>query len=133
MKNSRLDPESPFVLSGLLDGAASAGRAFVPFRPGVEIAPIYGMTEDGEPLSPETPAAAFLRYAAGAEVPHHRHPGYEHIFVLEGSQRDARGFYARGSCLVSPPGSSHSVTSDEGCLVLAIWNQPVVMTPETQK
>lgn len=123
----------PLVLRGLLDGSSAVdAREFVPFRPGVEISPIYGMTAAGEPVAPDAPAAAFLRYAPGAEVPHHEHGGYEHIIVLEGSQHDARGRYVRGTCLVSPPGSSHSVASDDGCLVLAIWNRPVVMTSENQ-
>jgi anti-sigma factor ChrR (cupin superfamily) len=28
--------------------------------------------------------------------------------------------------LVQAPGSSHSIVSDEGCVVLVIWEEPVV-------
>jgi len=58
-------------------------------------------------------------------VPEHQHGDYEHILVLQGSQRDANGCYSAGSLLVSPPGSRHAVTSDEGCVVLAIWAAPI--------
>jgi anti-sigma factor ChrR (cupin superfamily) len=83
-------------------------------RPGIEFHALYGQPGQG-------PAAALLRYAPGASVPLHRHLDHEHILVLAGSQRDANGVYPAGTLLVSPPGSRHAVTSDDGCLVLAIW------------
>jgi anti-sigma factor ChrR (cupin superfamily) len=87
-------------------------------RPGVDIHRIYGDPDAG-------PSAALLRYAPGASVPRHEHPGNEHIFVLEGAQTDDTGTYAAGCFVVNPPGTSHTVTSPGGCLVLIIWNQPV--------
>jgi anti-sigma factor ChrR (cupin superfamily) len=87
-------------------------------RPGVEFHALYGQPGQG-------PAAALLRYAPGASVPAHRHGGSEHILVLAGSQRDEYGPYEAGTLLVSPPGSRHTVTSDDGCLVLAIWAGPL--------
>ena len=90
-----------------------------PFRPGVEIHRIYGDGVTG-------PSAALLRYAPGARVPRHRHAGREQIIVLSGSQRDAHGTYAAGSCLVHAEGTSHAVVSDHGCVVLASWAEPVV-------
>jgi len=87
-------------------------------RPGVEIATLY---ED-----PAGASAALLRYAPGAEVPRHRHPGYEHIFVLEGEQSDDRGVYRAGTFAVNRPGTEHRVWSSTGCLALLIWQLPVV-------
>lgn len=87
-------------------------------RPGVEFHALYGQPGQG-------PAAALLRYAPGANVPAHRHGDSEHILVLAGSQRDENGLYEAGTLLVSPPGSRHTVTSDAGCLVLAIWAGPL--------
>lgn len=92
---------------------------FVPFREGVEIARLYGGGA-GEP------SAAFLRYAPGSSVPRHGHPGYEHIFVLEGAQEDEHGRYEAGTLVINPPGTSHSVRSEHGCLVLVIWQLPVI-------
>lgn len=89
-----------------------------PLRPGIDFHALYGQPGQG-------PAAALLRYAPGASIPLHRHLGHEHILVLEGSQRDANGVYPAGTLLVSPPGSCHAVTSEEGCLVLAIWAGPL--------
>lgn len=120
MNNQRL------VLRDLLDGPLPTELgAFVPLWPGVEILPLYGIGEDGRPFDPKRPSAAFLRYAAGARVPEHRHAGYEHIFVLRGSQSDRHGSYPAGTCVMSPPGTTHAVSSEEGCLVLAVWNQSV--------
>jgi len=91
-----------------------------PFRPGVDISPLYGG-------GPGAPAAALLRYAPGASVPRHLHRGYEHILILSGSQRDDNGSYELGTLLVSEPGTAHRVTSEQGCVVLAIWERPVEM------
>ena len=115
-----------FVLRNLLDGFDPAGLGeFVPLWPGVDILPLYGLLPSGEPIARDQPSAALLRYAPGAAVPLHRHPAYEQIFVLSGSQRDHGGTYGPGTCVLSPPGTEHSVSSEEGCLVLAIWNQSV--------
>ena len=114
------------VLRGLFEHFSLAEYGeFVPLSPGVHILPLYGLDPQGRAPPGRHPSAAFLRYEPGAFVPHHRHRGYEHIFVIQGSQRDERGTYPRGTCVISPPGSRHRVHSDEGCLVLAIWNQPV--------
>lgn len=120
-----------YVLRQLFDGFApqSYGK-FTDFRDGVELMPLYGFAQDGTAL-PGTPSAAVLRYAAGASVPAHYHHGYEHILVLQGSQSDANGSYERGTCVINPPGTSHAVTSEDGCLVLAIWNQPIEMLGAT--
>lgn len=92
-------------------------------RPGVEFHALYGAPGVG-------PSAALLRYAPGARVPEHCHTDYEHILVLQGSQRDGDGHYRTGALLVSPPGSHHAVVSDEGCVVLAIWSAPIEFTAE---
>ncbi|MGF1657920.1 MAG: cupin domain-containing protein [Rubrimonas sp.] len=89
--------------------------AFAPFREGVEICPLV----EGEP------ALALLRYAPGARIPRHRHPGLETILVLEGAQSDERGRHAAGALIVNAVGSEHSVWSDEGCVVLIQWTRPV--------
>lgn len=96
----------------------AARRDFVPLRPGVDIAVLYRDERTGS-------SAAILRYAPGAKVPRHEHAGYEHIVVLEGSQRDERGEYSAGQLVINPPGSAHSVESPSGCLVLIVWTQPI--------
>src|SRR4051812_23605966 len=83
--------------------------SWTPMRPGIEMHRIYQNGPDG-------PSAAFLRYQPGATLPRHRHAGLEHIFVLAGSQRDEHGTYEAGSMVVNPPGTSHHVSSPEGCI-----------------
>jgi len=109
----------PIVMADLLRGQVDPSQVhWQPFRPGVEMARLYGGAADA-------PSAALLRYEPGAKVPRHVHHGYEHILVLSGSQRDERGVYQAGTLLISEPGSAHSVASDDGCVVLAIWERPV--------
>ena len=86
-------------------------------RDGVEIYYLY-QTLDG-------PSAALIKYAVGAQVPLHTHQGYEHIFVLNGSQSDDVGDYQAGTLAINAPGSQHRVKSPQGCIVLAIWERPV--------
>lgn len=109
----------PLVFRELLQGRFDPEQvSWQPFREGVEIARLYG----GEP---NQASAALLRYAANAKVPRHIHHGFEHILVLSGSQRDEHGTYTAGTMVVSKPGSAHAISSEEGCVVLAIWERPV--------
>lgn len=103
-------------LAAIARGDADA--AWEPFREGIEILPLHGVGGEGG-------SAALLRYEPGAAAPEHRHTGYEHIYVLRGSQRDQRGLYPAGTLVVNPPGTTHWVASDEGCVVLIIWERPV--------
>ncbi|MCC7376688.1 MAG: cupin domain-containing protein [Verrucomicrobiales bacterium] len=92
--------------------------AWRPFTRGVEIHRLYG---DGR----EGPAAAVLKFSPGGRVPLHEHQGYEHILVLSGSQVDENSRAETGSLIINPPGTSHSILSENGCLVLAIYEKPV--------
>lgn len=105
--------DDPMAFAGLLAGWRD--RVFQPFREGVEISV----------LRAGAPGVAILRYAPGAGVPRHRHPGMETILVLEGVQSDERGDYPAGSLILNPEGTEHSVWSETGCTVLIQWNRPV--------
>jgi anti-sigma factor ChrR (cupin superfamily) len=89
-----------------------------PFRDGVEIYRLYGDGVSG-------PTAALLRYHDEGIVPLHEHTGYEHILVLSGSQRDQNGTATAGTLTINAPGTRHSVVSEGGCIVLAIYEKPV--------
>ena len=89
-----------------------------PFQEGVDIYRLYGDTETG-------PTAALLRFKAGGRVPLHEHTGFEHIFVLAGSQVDENCRAETGMLIINPPGTSHSILSETGCIVLAIYEKPV--------
>jgi anti-sigma factor ChrR (cupin superfamily) len=58
------------------------------------------------------------RFAPGARIPHHGHPGGEELFVLEGEIRDEHGRYPAGSWIRQPHGSEHAPFSEIGAQVL---------------
>jgi anti-sigma factor ChrR (cupin superfamily) len=121
VENTRLAADSRGNRSRLIvlaELVKARDLSFAPFRPGIEAAWIYGEASEGA-------SAAVLRYAPGARIPLHRHDGYEHILVLEGSQGDERGSYSAGSLVINEPGSEHSVSTESGCLVLVIWERRV--------
>jgi len=93
------------------------GLAWEPFHPGVDIHWLY--RQDGHGAS-----AALIRFQPGASVPLHEHRGLEHIYILRGSQSDGNGRLSAGSLMVHLPGTRHSIVSEEGCLVLAIYEKP---------
>jgi quercetin dioxygenase-like cupin family protein len=103
--------------------ARQAEIAWEPFRPGVDLHRIYGDGNSGS-------SAVLIRFQPGARVPRHEHDGYEHILVLSGSQQDENGVAAAGTLIVNPPGTSHSIFSPRGCIVLAIYEKPVRFPPD---
>jgi anti-sigma factor ChrR (cupin superfamily) len=110
-----MTPRSIFPMPPFGDPADLTWEAL---RPGVDAAWIYR----DEPAGPR---AALLRYQPGARVEPHQHLGYEHIFVLQGSQSDGTRDYPAGTLTVFPPGSRHAIESRDGCLVYAVWSAPV--------
>lgn len=96
------------------------------FRPGVDIYRFYGDGITG-------PTAALIRFRKEARVPMHLHEGWEHILVLAGSQRDQNGVIPAGTLRIHPPGTYHSVISEAGCIVLAIYEKPVRFIEDTHK
>jgi anti-sigma factor ChrR (cupin superfamily) len=89
-----------------------------PFQDGVDIHRLYGDGITG-------PTAALIRFRTAGKVPMHEHTGYEHIIVLAGTQRDQNGVATTGTLMINPPGTIHSVVSEAGCIVLAIYEKPV--------
>lgn len=105
-----------------------AGRAgdWDVLRDGVDILRLGGDPRSG-------PSVALLRYRPGAGVPAHRHPGFEVIYVVSGAQSDERGTYPAGTLIVNPEGTGHRVWSDEGCVVLIVWQHPVEFTGAAER
>ena len=88
------------------------------FREGVDIHRLYGDGITG-------PTAALLRFRTTVEIPVHVHEGYEHILVLAGRQYDEGGVLEPGTLRIHAPGTTHRVTGEAGCIVLAIYEKPV--------
>lgn len=118
-----MSQENPIILPELLQCVSRKDALnWLPFREGVEICPVYGNNETGA-------SAALLRYQPGAEVPEHTHTGYEHVLILSGSQIDRNGIHAAGTLVINPPGSSHQISSPDGCVALLVWEKPVRFEP----
>ncbi len=114
-----LDPRSPLRLPDLLAIEHWQHElAWMPFRERIEVHRLYGDGVVGA-------SAVLLRYQPGGRVPWHEHVGHEHILVLAGSQRDESGTATTGSLVINRPGTAHSVVSEDGCIVLVIYEQPV--------
>lgn len=120
MSDTATNTPQPIVMEDIMNLAARADTLdWQSFRDGVDLYQIYGV------MGAEGPSACLLRYQPGARVPRHAHTGYEHILVLSGSQTDDGGTIRAGDILISPPGTDHAIVSDEGCIVLAIYQAPV--------
>src|SRR4051794_26836329 len=110
------------IFADLLQAATDGTLAWEPMREGIEIARLYATTPDSGGDSGGGgggPSAALLRYKPGARLQRHEHTGFEHIFVLAGSQVDDSGEHHAGALLIHGPGTSHTISSKHGCLVLA--------------
>lgn len=111
-------------LTELFQLAARADQIpWQPFREGVQIHRLYGDGRTG-------PTAALLHFQKAGRIPLHSHAGYEHILILAGSQRDQNSVATAGTLMINPPGTSHRVISEAGCIVLAIYEKPVVFLEE---
>ena len=121
--NSVADRPWPLILHDLPGLVQHQDRVdWQPFHPGVDIHWLYRHDLHGA-------AAALIRFQPGGHVPLHEHRGYEHIFVLSGSQSDQNGRLPAGSLMIHPPGTCHQIASEEGCLVLAIYEQRAQFVP----
>lgn len=100
----------------------------VPGREGVQIDRLYDTSDTGE----GGPSAALVRYLPGAKVKRHIHPGYEIILVIEGELINDTGVHGPGTLEIHPPGSSHALASETGCVFLVVWEQPVELAPAHQ-
>jgi len=113
------DPSRVIKLNDLFQISGWQSKlAWKPFKQGVDIYRLYAEGDTG-------PTAALLRFKPGGRVPLHEHTGWEHIFVLSGSQVDENSRAETGMLIINPPGSSHSILSENGCIVLAIYEKPV--------
>jgi anti-sigma factor ChrR (cupin superfamily) len=81
-----------------------------PLRAGVAVRRLY--SQDGF-----TDSVRLERWEAGAQRGRIGYPSGAELFVLGGSFGDAQGAFARGTWLRLPPGTSHSPSTHEGCVL----------------
>jgi anti-sigma factor ChrR (cupin superfamily) len=112
-------PNQPFFLKNIFNITEWQDELkWEPFGEKVEICWVHRCDEGG-------PSTAFIRFQPGGKVSLHQHSGFEHIIVLAGSQADQNGLLNTGGLMIHPPGTRHSIHSDEGCIVLAIYEKRV--------
>lgn len=73
------------------------------------------------------PPTFLLKFEPGASYPNHSHPAGEEIYVLEGEIRSGKDELKKGDYMYMPPGSTHSVFSKTGCILLFEVPEEVVI------
>lgn len=67
-------------------------------------------------------ATTIVRYAPGSAFSSHVHTGGEEFLVLDGIFQDEHGDFPTGSYIRNPPESSHTPSSQNGCIMLVkLW------------
>jgi hypothetical protein len=73
----------------------------------------------------ETEHVAILWYTVtDGAVGLHYHSKTESVYVIEGTQTDAKGEYSTGTVYFNPPGSGHAITDSSGFFLLAYASPP---------
>lgn len=91
--------------------------AWFDFRPNVKKLILAGAAE--------TEHIAILWYTVtDGGVGLHYHSKTESVYVIDGTQTDAKGVYADGTVYFNPPGSGHQITNSTGFFILAYAAPP---------
>lgn len=87
------------------------------FRPNVKKLILAGAAE--------TEHVAILWYTVtDGGVGLHYHSKTESVYVIDGTQTDAKGVYTNGTVYFNPPGSGHQITNSSGFFILAYAAPP---------
>jgi len=87
----------------------TTGAAWLPgLVDGLEVMPLHQYGSEN---------IALVRWQPGTQFQPHTHPLGEEILVLEGTFEDEHGTYPKGTWLRSPPGSSHTPFTTQGCTI----------------
>jgi hypothetical protein len=94
-----------------------SGHPWFDFRPNLKKLILSG--------APETQHVALLWYTVtDGSVGLHLHSKTESVYVIDGTQTDAKGVYPTGTVYFNPPGSGHAVTHSSGFFILAYASPP---------
>jgi len=90
---------------------------FMDFKPNVQKLILAG--------APETEHIAILWYTVtDGGVALHYHAKTESVYVIDGTQTDAKGSYPTGTVYFNPPGSGHQIMDSSGFFLLAYAAPP---------
>jgi hypothetical protein len=97
--------------------------AWFDFRPNVKKLILAGAAE--------TEHIAILWYTVtDGGVGLHYHSKTESVYVIDGTQTDAKGVYTDGTVYFNPPGSGHQITNSSGFFILAYAAPPDFMNTD---
>jgi hypothetical protein len=97
--------------------ADPSGYAWFDFRPNVQKLILSGAAE--------TEHVAILWYTVmDGSVGLHFHSKTESVYVIDGTQTDAKGVYPTGTVYFNPPGSGHQISNSSGFFILAYASPP---------
>lgn len=98
---------------------------FVPMEPGLRENVLIHKLFDNTVDDPTGSDAALIKYLPGAFIPLHLHRGYEMVLVLQGEYIENGETHNPGSLIIRAPGTTHSMRSNTGCVILAMRDIPV--------
>jgi hypothetical protein len=99
------------------------GYEWFDFRPNVQKLILSGAAE--------TEHVAILWYTVtDGAVGLHYHSKTESVYVIDGTQTDAKGVYPTGTVYFNPPGSGHQISDSSGFFVLAYASPPDFMSTD---
>jgi hypothetical protein len=110
-------PSSKTVLDLVDVKTNPASYEWFDFRPNVKKLILSGAAE--------TEHVAILWYTvADGSVGLHLHSKTESVYVIDGTQTDAKGIYPTGTVYFNPPGSGHAISDSSGFFILAYASPP---------
>jgi hypothetical protein len=110
-------PSSKTVLDLVDVKTNPANYEWFDFRPNVKKLILSGAAE--------TEHVAILWYTvADGSVGLHLHSKTESVYVIDGTQTDAKGIYPTGTVYFNPPGSGHAISDSSGFFILAYASPP---------
>ncbi|MEC4766354.1 cupin domain-containing protein [Halomonas sp. CUBES01] len=98
---------------------------FEQMEPGLRNNVFIHILFDNKKDNPTGSDAALIKYLPGAFVPLHLHRGYEMVLVLQGEYIENGEINTPGSLIIRAPGTTHSMRSNTGCVILAMRDIPV--------
>jgi anti-sigma factor ChrR (cupin superfamily) len=110
------------VYTSLFDGGLHNGQIpwqpyLQPGRSAVDVEWLYTQDQTG----PTGAEAYIAHFRAGSHGDLHEHLGFELLLILEGELHNDNGDrYPAGTLFVEQPGSTHQVSSPNGCFALVI-------------
>lgn len=103
--------------------SSPAGYDWFDFRPNVQKLILAG--------DEATEHVALLWYTVtDGMVGLHYHSKTESVYVIEGTQTDAKGVYPTGTVYFNPPGSGHQIMNSSGFFILAYASPPDFMSTD---